>query len=276
MVFCLNGKWVCGVQITVLPAGCAIGDLVGKKSKYQQQFVQICFLLLRSLAQIYWYAQWIARNSIISEKRDHVDGSWLSSKYRLRRENWFNLVYFALIQNNYHCPMNVNAAHTSAKLTLWQELKEAVRGTEADYTKVSLKRAIFLLAVPMILELVMESAFSVVDIFFVGKLGSSAVATVGLTETYLFLLYAVAMGLSMAVTAIIARRVGEKNFDSAGISAVQAIIIGLAVSVLFAIAGIFYSKELLVLMGGDEWIVNEGYKYTQWMLGENLVIMMLL
>src|SRR6478735_1562512 len=92
----------------------------------------------------------------------------------------------------------------------WQALKEALRGTEADYTTIGLRRAIFLLAVPMILELVMESTFAVVDIFFVGKLGPSAVATVGLTETYLFLLYSLAMGLAMAVTAIIARRVGEK------------------------------------------------------------------
>ncbi len=171
--------------------------------------------------------------------------------------------------------MDSSTQPSSAKLSIWQELKNAVRGTEADYTQVSLKRAIFLLAVPMILELVMESAFAVVDIFFVGKLGPSAIATVGLTETYLFLLYAVAMGLSMAVTAIIARRVGEKNSDSAGISAIQAIILGFVVSLPFAFAGIFYSKELLLLMGADEWIVNEGYKYTQWMLGGNLVIMML-
>ena len=94
---------------------------------------------------------------------------------------------------------------------MWQELKDAIRGTEADYTRIDLKKAILLLAVPMILELVMESTFAVVDIYFVGKLGASAVATVGLTETYMFLLYSLAMGLAMAVTAIIARRVGEKD-----------------------------------------------------------------
>lgn len=161
------------------------------------------------------------------------------------------------------------------KNTLWQELKNAIRGTEADYTTISLRKAIFLLAVPMILELVMESTFAVVDIFFVGKLGASAVATVGLTETYLFLLYSVAMGLSMAVTAIIARRVGEKNTEDAGISAVQAIIIGLLVSIPFMIGGLFFAKDLLILMGADEWSVTVGYKYTQWMLGGNLVIMLL-
>lgn len=161
------------------------------------------------------------------------------------------------------------------KNSIWQELINAIRGTEVDYTAISLKKAIFLLAVPMILELVMESTFAVVDIFFVGKLGASAVATVGLTETYLFLLYAIAMGLSMAVTAIIARRVGEKNIEDAGISAVQAIFITLLVSVPFAIGGIFFAKDLLILMGADEWSVSVGYTYTQWMLGGNLVIMLL-
>jgi putative MATE family efflux protein len=159
--------------------------------------------------------------------------------------------------------------------TIWQELKNTIKGTDADYTKISLKRAIFLLAVPMILEMVMESTFAVVDIFFIGSLGSSAVATVGLTETYLFLLYSIAMGLSMAVTAIIARRIGEKRKEDAGKSAIQAIFLGLIVSVPFAIGGIFYSKELLALMGADQWAIEEGYRYTQWMLGGNAVIVLL-
>ena len=166
-------------------------------------------------------------------------------------------------------------ADKTKRLSIWQELRNAIKGTEADYTKVTLKRAIFLLAVPMILELVLESTFAVVDIFFVGRLGSSAIATVGLTETYLFLLYAVGMGLSMAVTAIIARRVGEKNSKDAGISAVQAILLGLLVSIPFMLAGLFFAKDLLKLMTDDEWIINEGYKYTVWMLGGNMVIMML-
>ena len=129
--------------------------------------------------------------------------------------------------------------------SVWQALKDAIRGTEADYTKIDLKRAIFLLAVPMILELVMESTFAVADIYFVGKLGASAVATVGLTETYLYLLYSLAMGLAMAVTAIIARRIGEKSEADAGITAVQAIFLALICSVPFTIAGIFFAKDLL-------------------------------
>lgn len=159
--------------------------------------------------------------------------------------------------------------------SVWQELKNALSGTEADYTQIGFRRAIFLLAIPMILELVMESLFAVVDIYFVGKLGASAVATVGLTETYLFLLYSVAMGLSTAVTAIVARRVGEKNNTEAGISAVQAILLGVIVSIPITISGIFYAKELLAFMGGDTWAITYGYKYTQWMLGGNLVILLL-
>ncbi|HEU5146442.1 MAG TPA: MATE family efflux transporter [Chryseosolibacter sp.] len=159
--------------------------------------------------------------------------------------------------------------------SVWEALKDAIRGSEADYTQIALGRAIFLLAVPMILELVMESAFAVVDIYFVGKLGPSAVATVGLTETYLFLLYSIAMGLATAVTAIVARRIGEKNKDAAGIAAIQSIFIGLLCSIPFAIAGIFFSKELLTLMGADAWSIEHGYRYTQWMLGGNAVIILL-
>ena len=157
----------------------------------------------------------------------------------------------------------------------WQALKDAIRGSEADYTQIGLRRAIFLLAVPMILELAMESLFAVVDIYFVGKLGPSAVATVGLTETYLFLLYSIAMGLAMAVTAIIARRTGEKNREEAGKAAVQAIFLGVLCSIPFSIAGIFYSRELLTIMGADEWSINNGHGYTQWMLGGNAVIFLL-
>lgn len=159
--------------------------------------------------------------------------------------------------------------------SVWQALKDAIRGTEADYTQIALGKAIFLLAVPMILELVMESLFAVADIYFVGKLGASAVATVGLTETYLFLLYSLAIGLATAVTAIIARRVGEKKAQDAGIAAVQSIFLAILCSVPFAIAGIFFSKELLGLMGADAWSIEHGYRYTQWMLGGNATIVLL-
>lgn len=155
------------------------------------------------------------------------------------------------------------------------ELKDALRGTEQDYTAISLRHAIFLLAIPMILELIMESVFAVVDIYYVGKISKDAIAAVGLTETYLYLLYSVAMGLSTAVTAIIARRIGEKNQHSAGISAVQAILLAFVASIPFCLAGLFYAEELLVLMGANQNVVEIGTGYMQWMLGGNLVIMLL-
>jgi putative MATE family efflux protein len=170
---------------------------------------------------------------------------------------------------------NRRSVKFNTRRSIWHELKEAIRGTEADYTKISLRKAIFLLAIPMILELAMESTFAVADIYFVGRLGSSAVATVGLTETYLFLLYSIAMGLATAITAIIARRTGEKHKEGAAITAVQAIFLGILASLPFAVAGIFFAKELLSLMGADEWSINYGYRYTRWMLGGNAVIMLL-
>jgi Na+-driven multidrug efflux pump len=163
----------------------------------------------------------------------------------------------------------------SSATVLWSDLRAALRGTNADYTRIPLKRAVLLLAVPMMLELVLESTFAVVDIFFVAKLGSSAVATVGLTETYLFLLYSIAIGLAMAVTAIVARRVGEQRGEDAALSAVQAIAVAVLVSLPFAVAGIVWAQELLRLMGADAWSIEHGYRYTQWMLGGNAVILLL-
>ena len=157
----------------------------------------------------------------------------------------------------------------------WRALRDAIRGTNADYTRIPLRRAVFLLSVPMVLELVLESTFAVVDIFFVARLGASAVATVGLTETYLFLLYSIAMGLAMAVTAVVARRIGEGDREGASISAMQAIWIALLASLPFAVVGIVWARDLLRLMGADAWTLEHGYRYTQWMLGGNAVIMLL-
>lgn len=171
--------------------------------------------------------------------------------------------------------MSTDSSPSPHRVSIWRELGNAIRGSEADYITVSLNRAIFLLAVPMILELVMESTFAVVDIYFVGQLGASAVATVGLTETFLFLVYAIGMGLAMAVTAVVARRIGEKQHATASETAVQAIIVGLLASIPFTIAGLFFARDLLALMGADEWVLNEGYRYTQWMLTGNGVIVLL-
>lgn len=156
-----------------------------------------------------------------------------------------------------------------------KELRDAIAGTDADYTAIPMRRAIVLLAVPMVLELLMESTFAVVDIYFVGKLGSTAVATVGLTESFLFIVYSVAMGLATSVTAIVARRVGEKHHAEAASTAVQAIIAAVAISIPFAIAGIFYAPELLAMMGADANVLATGPGFTRWMLGGNVVIMLL-
>src|SRR5687767_11110284 len=138
------------------------------------------------------------------------------------------------MQENTNKDLVVEQAPPLPSGSAWQQLKDAIRGTEADYTRISLKKAIFLLAVPMILELVMESTFAIVDIYFVSKLGPSAVATVGLTETYLFLLYSIGTGVAMAVTAVIARRIGEKKGEEASIAAIQSIFLGLLISLPFA------------------------------------------
>jgi len=168
-----------------------------------------------------------------------------------------------------------SAVTIASTRSLWSDLRDAIRGTGADYTKIPMRRAVFLLAVPMVLELVLESTFAVVDIFFVAKLGPSAVATVGLTESFLFLLYAVGMGLAMAVTAVIARRIGEGKREEAAVTAVQAIFVAVLISVPFAIAGIVWAQDLLRLMGGDAWALEHGYRYMQWMLGANVVILLL-
>jgi putative MATE family efflux protein len=158
---------------------------------------------------------------------------------------------------------------------LWRDLKDALRGTAMDYTQGSIGRAILLLAIPMMLEMAMESAFAVVDIYFVSSLGASAVATVGLTESVLTLVYAVGIGLSMGTTALVARRIGEKNSTEAADSAVQAIIVALLASIPFSVAGIFFAKDILALMGADAWALAHGYRFTAWMLGANAVIMLI-
>lgn len=152
---------------------------------------------------------------------------------------------------------------------------ESVKGTEHDFTTGNLGRAIFLLAVPMVLEMAMESVFAVVDIFFVSKLGSEAVATVGITESVMTLLYAIALGLGMGTTALIARRVGEGKLKDASITAAQSISLGVILSIPIALAGIYFAPDLLELMGSSKSMIESGYKYPQIIIGFNIVIMLL-
>ena len=132
----------------------------------------------------------------------------------------------------------------------WATVREAVRGSDQDFTQGPLGRAIFLLAVPMVLEMVMESVFAVTDVFFVSRLGPEAVATVGLTESLLTIVYTMAIGLSVGATAMIARRVGEGNLDAAAHTAMQVVWLGLLVSFILGVTGIIFAPRLLVVPGG--------------------------
>ncbi|MEM6842331.1 MAG: MATE family efflux transporter [Bacteroidota bacterium] len=158
---------------------------------------------------------------------------------------------------------------------LYHNLRIALSGSETNFTSGSIRRAIFLLSVPMILEMVMESLFAVVDVFFVGKVGTNAVATVGLTESVLTIIYSVAIGLSMATTALVARRVGEKNHHKAGDAAFQAIALAVILSLIIGIAGAVFARDILRLMGGEPQLVEDGFLYTRIMFLSNTSIMLL-
>jgi putative MATE family efflux protein len=158
---------------------------------------------------------------------------------------------------------------------LLRDLGDALRGTSMDYTQGNLWRAILLLSVPMMLEMALESVFAVVDVYWVSSLGPSAIATVGLTESVETLVYAVSIGLSMATTAMVARRIGEKDRTGAADAAMQAIFAGVAVSVPFAVAGIFFSRDVLRLMGADAWAMEHGNGFTAVMLGTNVVVVLI-
>src|SRR5881398_746750 len=131
---------------------------------------------------------------------------------------------------------------------LWASIREALRGSHQDFTTGNLNRAILLLAIPMVLEMVLESLFAVVDVFWVGHLGADAIATVGLTESLLSLVMAIGFGLSLSTTAMVARRIGEKDPAGAAVAGVQAIVIGVAIAALIGIPCLFYAPDLLRLM----------------------------
>ncbi|WP_210463087.1 MATE family efflux transporter [Rufibacter roseolus] len=152
---------------------------------------------------------------------------------------------------------------------------DAVKGKEQDYTRLNLKKSILLLATPMILEMLMESLFAVVDIFLVGRLGAYALATVGLTESILMIVYSVGMGLSMAGTAMVARRVGEKNYRQAGTATYQILITGGILAILTSLVTFFFAPDILQLMGADQEVLTKGIGYTRIIFGSNLIIILL-
>ena len=153
--------------------------------------------------------------------------------------------------------------------------KQAVTGNIKDFTTGSINRAIFLLAIPMILEMMLEALFAVVDIYFVNKVGVEASSTVVLTEASLTILYSVAWGLSIGITALVARRVGEKHFKEASDIAAQAILLGLFLSLIISVIGFIFPREILSLMGASVKVAQENYLFTQIMLTGNIVIMLL-
>lgn len=154
-------------------------------------------------------------------------------------------------------------------------LLQSLKGEEIDYTQGSIPRAVFLLAVPMILELSLESVFAVVDMFFVGKLGQNAIATVGLTESVITIVYSIAIGLSTAATAIVARRTGEKNTADAAHAGAQSIVVALLATVVFSILGVVFAADILRLMGASDEVVREGAIFTRIMFGGSLAIILL-
>jgi putative MATE family efflux protein len=171
--------------------------------------------------------------------------------------------------------MEAIATTAESQRSLWSSVVEAVRGSHQDYTAGSLNRAILLLAVPMVLEMVLESLFAVVDVFWVGRLGANAVATVGLTESMLSLVFAVAMGLSLSTTAMVARRIGEKDREGAADAGVQAIVLGLGVSLAIGLPCLVYAPNLLRLMGASPEIVATGSGYTRICLGGSCAVLLL-
>src|ERR1700691_1847762 len=158
---------------------------------------------------------------------------------------------------------------------IWQSIREAIRGSHQDFTKGSLNRAILLLAIPMVLEMVLESLFAVVDVFWVGRVSANAVATVGLTESLLLLVFAIGMGLSLSTTAMVARRTGEKDPEGAAVAGVQAIFIGLAFSVAIGVPCLYFAPDLLHLMGATPEIVSTGSGYARIALGGSGVVVLL-
>ena len=158
---------------------------------------------------------------------------------------------------------------------LWPSLMEAIRGTPQDFTEGSIRRAIFLLATPMVLEMVMESTFALVDIFWVTHLGANAVSAVGLTETMMTLVFSVAVGMSLSTTAMVARRIGEKDTRGAAVAAAQSILLGAVLALAIGIPGYIFAADLLQLMGASSDVVEMGSGFAAITLGSNIVVMLL-
>ena len=171
--------------------------------------------------------------------------------------------------------MSVKQPSNYSISSLFTLFKQAIKGDPHDYTIGSIRKAIFLLAIPMILELSLESVFALVDMFFVGRLGQNAIATVGLTESVISIIYSIAIGLSTAATAMVARRIGEKNPDAAAHAAVQSIIISVVAAVVLSACGTIFAPDILRLMGAQPAVVQEGAIFTRILMGGSMVIVLI-
>jgi putative MATE family efflux protein len=167
------------------------------------------------------------------------------------------------------------ATITNSRPSVWQSLREAIRGTHQDFTEGSISRAVFLLATPMVLEMVMESLFALANVFWVTRLGANAVATVGLTESMFTLVFSVAIGVSMSTTAMVARRIGEKDPEGAATAAVQAILLGVTLAILMGVPGYWLAPKLLELMGAPPDLIATGHRYTALVFGGSITVMLL-
>jgi putative MATE family efflux protein len=165
--------------------------------------------------------------------------------------------------------------HDTHEQSWWAIVRDAVRGRHMDYTTAPINRAVVMLAIPMVMEMIMESIFAVVDVFWVAHLGANAVATVGLTESMLTIVYTVAMGTGIGAMALVARRVGEKNMDDAARTAVQAVALGVFLAAIIGVIGGTQAARLLGLMGADPAVVDTGWKFTTVMLGGNATVFLL-
>ena len=179
-----------------------------------------------------------------------------------------------------HFPLfmsNQQTASTGKLSQILNLLKQALKGEDLDFTQGSIRRAVLLLAIPMMLEMAMESVFALVDLYFVGHLHNSshAIQTVGLTESVLTIIYSLAIGMSMAATAVVARRIGEKNPEAAAKAGVQAIIVAVAVNVVISILGVIYASDILLLMGASAETAVQGTPFARIMMGGSVIIVLL-
>lgn len=171
--------------------------------------------------------------------------------------------------------MSPESDTTAQPNLFWNDLRDVFRGVPHDFTSGNIGRAILLLAIPMVLEMLTQSLFGVVDVFFVGKIGADAVAAVGMTDSLMVLVYAIGMGLSMAATAVVARRIGEQNPEAASVAAFQALALCFLVSIPIGIVGVLYAPELMALMGASESVIEVGSTYCAILIGTNILILLL-